>query len=581
MPSLASSILAMEIDKKETKNFHIQTADKKIKIDSEALRRLQTYDIFKKAKGSGKQDDPKILNTIKSFQLDLLEQIKTIHIETPDKQRFELPVLSSLFHMSETLERMLTTGMKERADVIAGKYLVLGDISSVQLKLIIGSIENIANLPKYFSDKNIKTIYSLLEAASFFDIEDIVPDVVMRLSQLPGHFNQFLDSKKYPVFSDALYLYGSGIKDKLFNNIALKLYRKMGYTKVKQITKNIKKFYNDNPMLNKNINVAKVAFSQSGKIFASIFKGGTTKLWDVETGAIIKTLVIHHNSNKSIHTLCFPLAFNPDLTILASGHCLKNIIELWNVKTGALTKTFKGHKDQVTSVAFSSDGKRLASGSCDQTVKVWDVETCEIIKTLEGLKSWIKAWKPDKPWVNSVAFSPDGTTLALGSKDGTIKLWNIKSNHISTIRTYLPSRTFIGTVNFNPDGTMLAASSPHEIILLDVESCEKISVCRLPDGDYVTSVAFCPDGKTFASGGFFGLILKWKLQEIKELKDKTSVPCLLLLQSILHACDHEDRLINLRSFTKLYEEFEKFQPNEKEIVEYFSRFLLCNSINYA
>ena len=67
-------------------------------------------------------------------------------------------------------------------------------------------------------------------------LKDIVPNVVMRLSQSPGHFNQFLDSKKYSVFSDALYAYKNKIKDKLFG-IALILYKKMGYIKVQENVK--------------------------------------------------------------------------------------------------------------------------------------------------------------------------------------------------------------------------------------------------------------------------------------------------------------------------------------------------------
>jgi WD40 repeat protein len=71
----------------------------------------------------------------------------------------------------------------------------------------------------------------------------------------------------------------------------------------------------------------------------------------------------------------------------------------------------------VTSVAFSPDGRLIASGSKDKTIKLWDVKTGEEIRTLKGHSSW----------VNSVTFSPDGRLIASGSEDKTIKLWDVKT----------------------------------------------------------------------------------------------------------------------------------------------------------
>jgi len=78
-------------------------------------------------------------------------------------------------------------------------------------------------------------------------------------------------------------------------------------------------------------------------------------------------------------------------------------------------RTFEGHTSGVTSVAFSPDGKLLASGSYDGTIKLWEVATGSLVRTLYG-HTWV---------VNSVAFSPDGRLLASSSADATIKLWDI------------------------------------------------------------------------------------------------------------------------------------------------------------
>ena len=132
------------------------------------------------------------------------------------------------------------------------------------------------------------------------------------------------------------------------------------------------------------------------------YLGGTKKLpeWKLE-----RTLETH----SEVNTVCF----SPDEKTLASGS-KDNKVRLWNVETGVNTKTLVGHSDYVNSVCFSPDGKTLASGSDDKTVRLWNVETGENTKTLTG-----KLY-----YVNSVCFSPDGKTLAFGTKSHTVCLWD-------------------------------------------------------------------------------------------------------------------------------------------------------------
>ena len=100
---------------------------------------------------------------------------------------------------------------------------------------------------------------------------------------------------------------------------------------------------------------------------------------------------------------------------LASGSD-DNTIKLWNSQDGRLIRTLTGHTDRVYSVAFSPDGQTIASGSRDNTIKLWNSQDGRLIRTLTG--------HTDR--VYSVAFSPDGQTIASGSTDKTIKLWNRK-----------------------------------------------------------------------------------------------------------------------------------------------------------
>ena len=115
---------------------------------------------------------------------------------------------------------------------------------------------------------------------------------------------------------------------------------------------------------------------------------------------------------KGHDDLC--IAFCPNSTTLVSGGL--DGINLWDVATGKNTATFKENRGPVNSVAFSPNGKALASGNWDHTITLWDVKTGKVRASIKGHASV----------VNSVAFSPDGKTLASGSYDRTIRLWNVK-----------------------------------------------------------------------------------------------------------------------------------------------------------
>jgi len=108
------------------------------------------------------------------------------------------------------------------------------------------------------------------------------------------------------------------------------------------------------------------------------------------------------------------VVFSPDGRLLASGS-VDCTIKLWRVADGSLVRTLTGHTDFVTSVVFSPDGRLLASGSGDKTIKLWRVADGSLVRTLTG----------HTVPVNSVSFSPDGRLLASGSWDKTIKLWRV------------------------------------------------------------------------------------------------------------------------------------------------------------
>ena len=156
-----------------------------------------------------------------------------------------------------------------------------------------------------------------------------------------------------------------------------------------------------------------------------------------------------------------------------------------------LKTTLTGHSNSVSSVAISPDGQTLASGSSDNTIKIWNLSTGQEIRTLMGHSYGV--------W--SVAISPDGQTLASGSGDNTIKIWNLSTGQ--EIRTLTGHSYGVSFVAISPDGRTLASCSgdraDNTIKIWNLSTGQEIRT--LTGHSYgVTSVAISPDGQTLASG---------------------------------------------------------------------------------
>jgi WD40 repeat protein len=123
-----------------------------------------------------------------------------------------------------------------------------------------------------------------------------------------------------------------------------------------------------------------------------------------EAWSLVRTLSGHSEAVLSV-------AYSPDSRRLASGSNDRTV-KIWDAETGALIRTLR-HSERVLSVAYSPDSRRLASGSSDNTIKIWDAETGALLRTLSGHSEIVR----------SVAYSPDGRRLASGSLDKTVKIW--------------------------------------------------------------------------------------------------------------------------------------------------------------
>ena len=242
------------------------------------------------------------------------------------------------------------------------------------------------------------------------------------------------------------------------------------------------------------------------------------------------------------------MRFSPDGTRLAVGTDV--VVWLYDVPSGEETALFTEHTGQVNAIAFSSDGKTFASGGfVNPIIQVWDVETKsklstvpltrepyslpaltfygEILISTNGHRE-ISYWhantgqklsesRLDNP-INTVAFSQDGSTLAIGDRNGKIQLWDTTtSSQQADLEGHgAGNDSEILALAFSPDGKMLASGSEDKTVRLwDTQNHTKLGTLRGHTG-WVTAVAFSEDGNTFASGDASKTIKLWDLDTQQE-----------------------------------------------------------------
>ncbi len=282
-----------------------------------------------------------------------------------------------------------------------------------------------------------------------------------------------------------------------------------------------------------------MAFDPHNQIVASGGEDRTIRLWNLASGHCLKVIQGYSNTLFSIALVPASAPNLANSPVLLAGGYFDRLVRLWRIDTGEFT-SFKGHTDAIRAIAVSPDGKSLAGGggSADPTIKLWSVQDGRCDCNLSG--------HTNEVW--SVAFSGDGRMLASGSTDRTIRIWSTQTGECLQILTghlhwvmsvvfssqldILVSAGFDRTINFwdlqtgeclrtwqvgqsicaiafNPSGDILASGSIERAVgLWDVATGACLQTL-LGHTHFVWSVAFSPDGRLLASGSFDRTIRLW------------------------------------------------------------------------
>lgn len=249
--------------------------------------------------------------------------------------------------------------------------------------------------------------------------------------------------------------------------------------------------------------VNSASFSPDGRRVVTAGTDETARVWSLDTADV---LVLRG------HTAPLTWAsFSPDGSRVATAS-LDKTARVWDAKSGALLSELKGHAGAITCAAFDPGGKYLATGGADKTARVWEVKSGAEFKVLSGHTSAISA----------IAFNPDGDQVATEAGDRTGRLWDLKGGGFKELSDL--SGPF-SAIAYNKKGNLLVSENGVEggyghVAVWDTKTGTQIRKLRGPR-NYVSRVAFSPDGKYVLAGGATGQVLVWltsNWQEIAELR---------------------------------------------------------------
>jgi WD40 repeat protein len=233
--------------------------------------------------------------------------------------------------------------------------------------------------------------------------------------------------------------------------------------------------------------------------------GVTSRTMEQAGGACVRQLLGHEGYVESVD-------YSSDIRFVVSGS-LDNTVRIWDVDTGECVKILRGHTDNVFGVSFSPNNQYVVSGSGDKTVRIWDVESGDCIKTLKGHTGD----------VNDVSFSPNNQYVVSGSGDNTVRIWDLESG--DCIKTLEGHTDYVRGVSFSPNNQYVVSGSNDKTVRIwDVESGDCIKTLE-GHTNMVMGVSFSPNNQYVVSGSIDKTVRIWDMESgdcVKTLEGHTS-----------------------------------------------------------
>jgi len=344
--------------------------------------------------------------------------------------------------------------------------------------------------------------------------------------------------------------------------------------------------------------VTAVAFSPDNRLLAAGTSDGNVHLWRMNDGQLAG---ICRGNGRWV----WSLAFSPDGQLLTSGHADK-VVRLWDISdiyttamphllTAILLKTFSGHEDAVFAVSFSPDGKLIASGSGDGTIRLWHVHEGTLLQTLAEHRSgilslafhpqqqdrcktptWLLAsggrdgviylWQipfsitePIESWrqlthhrdeITSVSFCPDGSYLLSGSADHTVQFWSLAREKAE--RVFTDAADSILSVTCGND--MVAAAGNGGVIYLWHGHSDQLLLSLSGHTGAIGAIALTTDGYTLASGSFDQSLRIWDLRQGQSIRthhsnrNEVQATALQPAERLFFSCSNDGTLVSWRLY---------------------------------
>ncbi len=203
------------------------------------------------------------------------------------------------------------------------------------------------------------------------------------------------------------------------------------------------------------------------------------------------------------------VAFSPDGKTIATASA-DHTVKFWDAATGKLQTTLDAHSDIVAAVTYSKNGTHIATASFDGTAKVWTNANRELVHTFKGARGALL----------TVSFNPNGRALAAGGIDGNVRVWELDGKAKAEGRIQRTHKSWVNALTYRPDGEGVASVSSDNEVWYN-PSIGKLITVRPQIGE-VRSVAFTPDSKLLATGTRYGVTKVWDNNgdEVASLKGK-------------------------------------------------------------